>query len=494
MVNDDFGDVYGVMFAITGENISYTKLKEYAQSLKKELLLLNDVAKIDLWGVQQEVIYVEFNRAKLSQLGFSPEQLFGTIQSQNLVQPAGKVKFGPDYIRFDPSGELTGEKAIADLFVGSQNGTLIRIGDVAKVTRGYLEPPQNLMRFNGAPAIGLGISTEDGGNVVRMGEDVMERLHQLEGIRPPGMHVQVVNFQATRVTESLNDFLVNLAESVSIVIGLLLIFMGLRSGLLIGFILLLNILGTFIGMAIWKIDLQLLSLGALVLGLGILVDNAIVVTDVFLIKVQSGLSRKQAAEMAVQSTIWPLLGATLVAIFAFGPVGLNQSNAGEFCRSLFYVMSISLFLSWILAVTVTPLCCFFFLPTPEKITDDSYNSAWYLRFRRLLHAALKRRWLVLAGLTIVLLLSVVGFGKVPKSFFTTSTRNQFIVDYWRAEGTHILEVEKDLARIQAYARSLNGVENVTTFVGEGSLRFVLSYNYKSPDTSYGQLLIQVGGP
>ncbi|MBW1788551.1 MAG: efflux RND transporter permease subunit [Deltaproteobacteria bacterium] len=493
IVNDDYGDVYGVYFAISGSSYSYAELKEYAKYLKKELLLVDNVAKIDFWGDQPEVIYVEFSRAKMNQMGISPARIIQTLDSQNLVEPAGKVKVGPEYLRFNPSGEISGEQAIADLYVAGEDGRLFRLGDIAHVYRGYQDPPDNLMRFNGKPAIGLGISTETGGNVVRMGQAVMKRIQELEAAKPPGMRIDLINYQARRVTESLNTFLINLAEAVAIVIALLLIFMGLRSGLLMGAILLLTILGTFIVMHICDITLQKVSLGALVLALGLLVDNAIVLTDVFLIKLKSGVDRQMAAEQSVKTTIWPLFAATLVAILAFVPVGLNTGAVGEFCQSLFYVIAISLFLSWILAVTITPLFCVLFLPTPKVHLENPYDTPWYRRYRRLLHGCIKRRWVSLLVLLAVLIASVFGFGTLPKAFFSESTRNQFYVDYWLPEGTHISEVEKDLAKINAFIAGQKDVQSVTAFIGEGSLRFLLSYNYQSRDTSYGQLLVQVTG-
>jgi multidrug efflux pump subunit AcrB len=491
MVKDDFGDVYGVYFAISGEKFSNRELKAYAKYLKKELLLVDEVAKIDIWGEQAERIYVEFSRSRLSQLGIAPSQIFSTLASQNFVSPAGKVKHGPEYLRFSPTGDISGDQAIADLYIAGRDGKLFRLGDIAEVVRGYQDPPVQKMLFNGAQAIGLGISTEKGGNVVRMGEDIMARLKDLEGMKPPGMTVDIINFQAARVTESLNDFLVNLAQAVVIVILLLLVFMGLRSGLLIGGVLVLTILGTFVGMFLMDITLQLISLGALVLALGILVDNAIVVTDVFLISLTRGMEKKEAAKIAITTTMWPLLGATLVAILAFAPVGLNPGATGEFCRSLFYVLAISLSLSWLLAITITPVLCVICLKKPAAVLEDPYNTRFYLGFRRFLSTCIQKRGITLVILFIVLVGAGAGFQRVPKYFFPDSTRNQFFVDYWRAEGSHIDEVARDIQEINRYIRALEGVSSVTSFIGEGSLRFILNYKYQSPNTSYGQLLVQV---
>ncbi len=434
---------------------------------------------------------MEFPRAKLSGLGISPEMIFATLASQNLVTPAGRVKHGPDYIRFSPTGELAGEQAISDLYIAGKGGKLFRLGDIALVSRGYEEPEPRKMFFNGKPAIGLGVSTEKGGNVVRMGAAVMDRIQSLSSMQPPGMAVETINFQASRVTQSLDEFMLNLGQAIVIVIGLLLFFMGLRAGLLIGAVLILTILATFVGMFVWDITLQLVSLGALVLALGLLVDNAIVVTDVYLIRLARGDDKLASARMAISSTIWPLLGATLVAILAFVPVGLNPSASGEFCRSLFYVLAISLGLSWIFALTITPVLCIRFLNLPKTHQKDPYDTRFYNKFRQFLHFCIKNRVKTLALLMIILMAALAGFQAVPKNFFPESTRNQFFVDYWRAQGTHINEVGADIQKISQHIRSLEGVDQVTAFVGEGSLRFVLNYNYQPPNTSFGQLLIQV---
>ena len=490
-VRDDFGDVYGVYFAISGQGFSSRELKAYAKYLKKELLLVDEVAKVDIWGDRTEVVYVEFSRARLSQLGISPNMIFATLSSQNDITPAGRVKHGPEYIRFSTTGELSGDKTIADLYIAGSGGKLFRIGDIARVFRGYREPDRKKMLFNGIPAVGLGVSTEKGGNVVRMGAAVMERIKELDAMKPRGMAVDVINFQASRVTRSLDDFMTNLTQAVVIVILLLLLFMGLRTGLIIGAVLILTILATFVGMYIADITLQLISLGALVLALGLLVDNAIVVTDVYLIRLARGDTKRRAAEFSIQSTMWPLFGATLVAILAFVPVGLNPSASGEFCRSLFYVLAISLSFSWIFALTITPILCIRFLKPPKDTGKVPYDRPFYRWFRRFLHLCIQRRFITLSVLGVVLVMALAGFGAIPKSFFPDSTRNQFFVDYWRVQGTHIDEVAKDILKINEYIRSLEGVEQVTSFVGEGSLRFVLNYDYQSPNTSYGQLLVQV---
>ncbi len=491
VVNDDFGDVYGIFFAITGDDYSYEELRKYARSLKKELLLVPEVAKVDFWGLQREAIYVEFDRAKMSQTGVSPAQIYQTISLQNAVESMGKVRIESEYLPLRSSGSFSCIDSIENLYLAGQNAKLVRLGDIAHVSRGYLDPPESLLRFNGKKGIGIGISAESGANVVRMGNAVLKRLKDLEKLRPSGVELHKISFQAENVTESLDMFLENFVEAVAIVIFLLLLFMGWRSGLIIAAVLILSILGTFIGMLLMDIDLQLISLGALIIALGVLVDNAIVVVDVFLIKTERGIPRNTAAVEAVEETQIPLLGATLVAILAFVPVGFNPGNVGEFCRSLFNVMAISLMLSWILAITLAPILCVHLLKTPEKAKEDPYATKGYQIYRQFLHWIIQKKIVTLFFLFFLIALSLYGFEKIPRFFFSESTRNQFYIDYWRAQGSHIEETSQDMEKIEAFLLSQPEIRSVTSFIGQGALRFLLSYNFQLPNTSFGQLLVEV---
>ncbi|MGE4488997.1 MAG: efflux RND transporter permease subunit [Kiritimatiellales bacterium] len=490
VVNDDFGDVFGVFFALTGDGCTYADLKDYADELKKELLLCDDVAKVGFWGMQQEMIYVEFDRALLTQLGLSPEMIAGTLQAQNAVASSGKVEVDGEYLRITPTGDFSSEEAIADLYIGGASG-LVRLGDVATIRRGYQDPPRNLMTYNGQPSVGVGISTVAGGNVVTMGESIRAKLKELESERPAGMELHTIYYQSEMVTESVNSFVVNLIEAVLIVVILLMFFMGWQSGLLIGGVLLMTILGTFVGMYLLHIDLQKISLGALILALGMLVDNAIVVADGILVRVERGDDREKAAEEIVRDTQWPLLGATIVAILAFTAIGFAPGSVGEFCRSLFNVMALSLMLSWVLAVTVTPLLCVWFLKIPDTEGADPYDKPMFKKYRKVLHTSIHHRVITVAGTVLLLVLAIFGFRLVPKSFFPGSTNPYFYVNYWQPAGAHISTTADDLAKIDEHVRSMNGVVNTSGFIGEGALRFVLTYNYELSNPSFGQLLVEV---
>lgn len=497
VVNDDFGDVYGLYYAITGENRSYEELKDYGRDLKKELLLCDDVAKIAFWGVQTEAIYIEMEPTDMSELGISPQQIIGVLQSQDIVQQSGKVRVGEDYVRITPTGDFTSEDQIGETLITSPvSGASFRLRDIATIRRDYVEPPWQVMRFNGKPAIGMGVSTVAGGNAVTMSNAVKERMAELESLRPKGMNAEIIYDQGGMVNEAVNGFVLNLVESVVIVIVLLVLFMGWRSGLLIGGVLLLTILTTFIYMWMNEISLQKISLGALILALGMLVDNAIVVTEGILIKIQKGVDRRKAAEEVVAQTQWPLLGATFIAILAFAAIGYAPGNVGEFCRSLFWVLGASLLFSWVFAVTLTPLLCVWLLPSPKpgkagakELSANPYDRLFFRVYRLFLHKSLRYWPVTLVALVVTVVAAGIAFQNVPSSFFPGSTQPHMLVEYWRPQGTHIDETNRDLAQIEQFIMDQEGVVNASGYVGQSTLRFLLSYDAKDPNSGFGQILV-----
>ena len=493
MVNDDFGDVYGVLFAVTGDGYTYEELKDHVDFLKRELLLVKGVASVNIWGDQQENINLIVSRSRMAELGISMQKIVTTLNLQNQVVYSGLVEVGNDQVRINPNGEFQSVADLGELLIRSDaGGNLIFLKDVVKIERGYSDPPNWIMQYNDKPAIGLGIATVDGGNVVDMGEAVRKRIEELKVETPVGMELGIIAYQSDLVSASVDAFVINLVQALAIVIAVLCITMGLSSGMLMGAILLLTILGTFIAMRILAIDLHIISLGALILALGMLVDNAIVVTEGILIRIQQGMQRKQAAIETVSQTAWPLLGATIVAILAFAAIGTSKDITGEFLNSLFLVMAASLGLSWILAITLTPLFCVQFLP--QKKTGKKggpYSGRTYRLYRRFLSYCLHQRTLSLVVLIGMLVAAVYGFGFVENAFFPNDNRNQFMIDYWRPQGTHITKTEADMEKIGQYLAGLDEVTATTAFIGQGALRFMLSYEPQMPNTSYGQFLVTV---
>jgi len=492
-VNDDFGDVYGVYFAIYGDGFTFRELKDYADLLEKELLLCTDVAKVVLEGVQQEVIYVEISRARLSALGISEKRIYSTLAGKNLMTPSGLVEVGRGYLRIVPTGELDTVQAIGSVVIeGLLSDRQVFLRDVADIRRGYEDPEKKIIRINGRRAISLGISTVFGGNVVEMGKSVDERLRQLEAETPIGIERTRMYDQPAATVLAVNSFVVSLIQALAIVVGVLLLTMGLRSGLIIGAVLLMTICGTLIMMKMNNVPMERISLGALIIALGMLVDNAIVVTEGVLIGIQKGEDRIDAAKAIVSKTMWPLLGATVIAILAFAAIGASQDKTGEYCRSLYSVIMYSLTLSWLLAVFVTPLLCVMFLRAPESGEKvDPYAGRIYMGYRGFLAVCVRHRWATIAVCVLMLVFAVKGFGFVNQSFFPDATTPQFTVDYWVTEGSHIRDTEADLAGIEKHTMGIEGVTNVFTVVGGGATRFMLTYTPEDPNRAYGQMIVSV---
>ncbi|GLQ33293.1 efflux RND transporter permease subunit [Litoribrevibacter albus] len=515
LVNDDFGDVYGIMFNITGEGYSQKELSDYVDFLKRELVLVDGVGKVSVAGIQPEKVFINIDKNKLASLGISLQRIYSIVGNQNSVSNAGSIHVGQENIRLHPTGEFESVDQLENLLISEQGAqNLIYLGDVATVERGYDEIPTNIVRFNGQPAINVGVSFASGVNVVSVGETLRARLNELEGYRPIGIEIDTMYFQPDEVSRSISDFVLNLAEAVVIVIVVLLLFMGFKSGLLIGTVLFLTVLGTFIFMKVFVIDLQRISLGALIIALGMLVDNAIVVTEGILIGRQKGQSTLSSAQAIIKQTVWPLLGATIIAILAFAPIGTSDDATGEFCQTLFYVLSISLFLSWITAITITPFLADFLFKdqskdslqsqntheTPEQDADengqyqapehDPYQGAFFTGYKTLLDFSMRHRVPTMIVMVIALAGSIVGFANIKQSFFPPSTTPIFLIDYWKPQGTDIRDTHYDIQQAEQYILQKEFVQHVTATVGKGAQRFILTYSPEKQYSNYAQLIIR----
>ncbi|MDO6706632.1 efflux RND transporter permease subunit [Photobacterium sp. 1_MG-2023] len=495
-VVDDFGDVYGILLAVTGEGYSYRELNDYVDYLRRELELVNGVGKVQVSGTQQEQVFIEISMQRLSNLGISPQTIYGTLQEQNLVTSAGGIRVGDEYIRVQTTGEFESVEAMGDLIIkdaGSEG--LIYLRDVATIKRGFKEIPDNLVSYNGQQALNLGISFVSGINVVEGGKRVMSRLAELKEQQPVGMDIGVVYSQPSEVDKSVSGFVVSLGQAVIIVIVVLLFFMGLRSGILIGLILLLTVLATFVFMKWMAIDLQRISLGALVIALGMLVDNAIVVVEGILIGMQKGRTRLQAASDIVTQTKWPLLGATVIAVMAFAPIGLSQGSTGEYTRTLFTVLLISLMLSWFTAISLTPFFADLFFKSQKtensEEASDPYKGLVFVLYRKFLEFCMRRAWLTIISLVVMLAASLYGFTQIKQSFFPASTSPMFMVDIWLPEGTDIRATNDTLKRLQQQIEQDDRVEFLSTSAGQGSQRFMLTYSPEKSYAAYGELIIRV---
>ncbi|HAS6962759.1 TPA: efflux RND transporter permease subunit VmeI [Vibrio parahaemolyticus] len=496
-VIDDFGDVYGILLAVTGDGYSYKELLDYVDYLRRELELVDGVSKVSVSGQQQEQVFIEVSMKKLSSIGLSPNTVFNLLSTQNIVSDAGAIRIGDEYIRIQPTGEFQSVDELGDLLItesGAQG--LIFLKDVAEVKRGYVEVPSNIINFNGSLALNVGVSFAQGVNVVEVGKAFDRRLAELKYQQPVGVEISEIYSQPKEVDKSVSGFVISLAQAVGIVIIVLLFFMGLRSGLLIGLILLLTVLGTFIFMKYLAIDLQRISLGALVIALGMLVDNAIVVVEGILIGTQKGRTRLQAATDIVTQTKWPLLGATVIAVTAFAPIGLSEDSTGEYCGTLFTVLLISLMLSWFTAISLTPFFADIFfkgqkIKQGEGEENDPYNGIIFVAYKKFLEFCMRRAWLTVVVLIVGLGASVYGFTLVKQSFFPSSTTPIFQLDVWLPEGTDIRATNDKLKELESWLAEQEHVDHITTTAGKGLQRFMLTYAPEKSYAAYGEITTRV---
>ena len=501
-IGDDFGFVFGFLMALTGDGFSYADLDRYARIIRKELTVVPGVARVDFWGIQDERVYVETSESQLTQLGLTAEDIARTLRIQNRIVDAGRVDLQDRRFRVAPTGEFSSPEEIAALAVtgtslveraeGVRGGDIIRIRDFATVERGYIDPPVNLMRFNGQFAIGMALAPAPGVNAVEVGRAVDRRIDELADVIPAGIELHKISWQSDLVAGSVRDFMINLAQAVAIVLVVLTLTMGVRMAGIIGLSgLIFAILGTFVVMAAWDINLQRVSLGALIISMGMMVDNAIVVADGFVVRLQQGMDRTKAAIEAATQPAWPLLGATVVACMAFYPIFASTADTGEYAGSLFVVVAVSLLMSWLLCQTVTPLMCMKLIPDPKGGSDgsDPYAGKFYERFRGFLSKVIRLRLVFLGSMVALLVMSIFGFGFVPQLFFPDSSRHQFMVDYWEPEGSRIQNVSANLAALEGELLDQPGVVDVSTFIGRGPPRFYLPVNPEDPYPSYAQLIV-----
>lgn len=507
-ISDDFGDVFGFQLAVTGDGFSDAELEGYAKDIKKELSLVEGVARVDLWGVQPKAIYVDVAEQQLAELGMTDQSIVNTLKQQNMVVDGGALDLQDNRFPIAPSGQFLTPAAIADLMIrpsvvdevnqmaagGGQGGRsveLIRLGDIARVREGYSEPPQTLMRFDGEPALGISITNISGVNVVTVGQAIDARLQQLVNELPVGLEVRKVHWMSDVVDQSISGFLISFGQAVAIVLVVITVGMGVRMAVIIGAALVATILGSFILMSVFGIDLQRMSLGALVIALGMMVDNAIVVADGYVARRHKGMSPEEAAVAAAGQPAMPLLGATVIAVMAFYPIFASVEDAGEYCRTLFSVVGIALLFSWLVSMTITPVQCVDQMSNVKSSGGDGFDSPFFRRYQTLLHAAIKARWLTIGMMLSLLVIAVLGFGNVKQLFFPDSSMTKFMIDYWAPEGTRIQQVAADLKAVERKLLEEERIDSVASFIGAGPPRFYLPVDPESPYQSYGQLIVNV---
>lgn len=493
VVADDFGDVYGIYYLLTGDGFSMPELLTYAKDLRKEMLLVQGVGKIQIAGEQEEAIYVEISREQAASLGVSINNIYDTLSLQNAVTDAGDIRVGTNRIEIHPTGEITSIEAIENLIVGGNGGSVLTLRDVADVRRGFIEPPTKMLRYDGKPAIGLGVANVAGYNVVKLGEAIDAKLAELESLRPLGMELHEYYHQGKVVDRAIDDFVVNVLTSLAIVFVTLLVFMGFRSGLVMGLTVVITMAATLMFMWLGGIPMHRISLGALIISLGMLVDNGVVITDGILVGIKQGRDKFEVAKEVARKNVKPLLGGTLVGVIAFAPIGFAPGDTAEFTNSLFWVVMIALSLSWLFAFTITPLLCCWLFPS-AKVDAGEVRVGKASHFKQLYESIIR---LVLTHKLVAILFvatafgaSIWGFQFVRSGFFPASTTPQVVVNFELPKGTDIRETEEQLIRLEAFVQQLDGVENVQTSIGGGTLRYMLTYDTGTDGSSNAQLLVK----
>jgi multidrug efflux pump len=499
--NDEFGDTYGSIFAISGDGFSYAEVKDYADFVRQQLLQVPSVAKVELFGVQDEKIYIEFSHKKFAQLGIPFDSIVSQLNAQNAVEATGVLVTPTDNLQVRVTGAVKSLKDLENLELRA-NGTTFRLGDFAIVKRGYKDPPQDKMRYNGKEVIGLGVSMEKGGDIIELGRNMQAAVDRIEKKLPVGIELERVSNQPKAVSNSVNEFVRSLTEAVLIVLAVSFLSLGLhtkplrvdvRPGLVVGLTIPLVLAVTFLFMRIFDIDLHKISLGALIIALGLLVDDAIIAVEMMVRKMEEGLSRFDAATFAYTSTAMPMLTGTLITAAGFLPIGLAKSAAGEYTFSMFAVNALALLISWFAAVLFTPYIGYLLLKVKPATNADGhhelFDTPFYSRFRAAVNWCVEWRKTTIALTLGVFALGVFGFRFIEQQFFPDSSRPELMVEMWLPEGSAFTATEAQAKKFEAFIRKQEGVESVTSYVGTGSPRFYLPLDQIFPQTNVSQIVV-----
>ena len=488
-VNDSFGDVFGIFLAVTADGYTDAEKYELATFLRRELLTVDGVADVDIQGLPEEAIFVEPDMALSVNQNISLDAIANAIANADAVAQSGSVSSGDAKTRImRPDGSDTVSE-IAGLSLG-QSGHIVNLVDMSHVFRDRVRDPRLIVRFNGDEAFTLGVAGIATENIVEVGNRVDAKLAEMEGEIPAGVELHPIYQQHVVVDQSSNDFLVNLAMSVSIVVAVLAVFMGWRAAVVVGATLFLTVVGTFLFMGFFSIEMERISLGALIIAMGMLVDNAIVVAEGMQIAMLRGKTSREAADEAAGKTQIPLLGATVIGIMAFAGIGLSPDATGEFLFSLFAVIGISLLLSWVLALTVTPMLGHYLFKQGTGGEADAYGGFIFRTYAAMLRLALKLRWLVIIGLVAVTAACFAGFGLMKQQFFPDSNTPLFFVHYKLPQGSPITATSAHMAQVEDWLSEREDVVSFATFVGQGATRFMLTYESEKANPSYGHVIVR----
>ncbi|MBA5803891.1 efflux RND transporter permease subunit [Rhizobium changzhiense] len=490
--DDQFGDVYGNIFAFTADGLSQRELRDFAENARTQILNIPDVGKVDIVGAQDEVIYLEFSTRKIAALGIDRSAIIATLQAQNAVTQSGFVETGPERVALRVGGRFISEDTLRGINL-RVNDRFFPLTDVARISRGYVDPPTSLFRFNGKPAIGLAIGMKTGGNVLAFGEALEKTMSKITQELPVGVSVEQVSDQPKVVEEAVGGFTKALFEAVAIVLAISFISLGMRAGLVVAIAIPLVLAITFMVMFYTGISLQRISLGALIIALGLLVDDAMIAVEMMVARLEAGDSLTKAATYVYTSTAFPMLTGTLVTVAGFIPVAFNKSNAGEFTFTLFVVIGVSLIVSWVVAVLFTPLIGVTILPKTMK-KHAEHKGRFAKIFSSLLQFCLRWRWMTIIATVVLFAASIAGLSMVQQQFFPSSDRPELIVDWNLPQNSSIAETSRQMAQFEQEVLTGNpGVEHWSTYVGRGAPRFVLSFDVQPADVSFGQTVIVTKG-
>jgi multidrug efflux pump len=500
--NDEFGDTLGNLYALTGDGFTYAQIKDHAEKVRLDLLRVKDVAKVELVGEQDEKVFVELSNTKLATLGIDVQSIVAVLQQQNAMLPAGAFETASDKIFLRPSGDFDSVASIREATIRA-NGRLFRLDDIADIRRGYADPPSSRMRFMSNEAIGIGVSMAKGGDIIALGHNLEREVARIQNGLPVGLELHQVSNQPKAVARSINEFVRTLAEAVAIVLLVSFFSLGLRTGLVVALSIPLVLAATFLFMRLFDIGLHKISLGALIVSLGLLVDDAIIAVEMMAIKMEQGWDRVRAASFAYTSTAFPMLTGTLVTAAGFLPIATAASSTGEYTRSLFQVTVIALLVSWVAAVVFIPYLGFKLLPDFAKKSGNHgrevdehavYQKPFYRRFRRLVEWCVRFRKTVILITVAAFTLSVFGFGFVQQQFFPDSTRPELLVDLRLAEGSSIAATEAQVKKLEAVLAKDENVENYVSYVGSGSPRFYLPLDQQLAHNNFAQFVVLAKGP
>ncbi|KAF1074835.1 efflux RND transporter permease subunit [Halodesulfovibrio sp. MK-HDV] len=489
-VNDEFGDVFGFLIALTSDGYTYREMKDEIDIIRNKILRFQKVSKVELWGEQEERIFIEFSNARFAELGVSPFALASVIQSQNIIKPSGQVYDDPERINIRSTGEFLDVDDIRQLSLRFPGGKeSVALSDLTDIKRGFVDPPTTMVQYNGKPAILLAVSMKVGNNIIQLGKELTTLVENVNEELPAGLDLEMAIYTPEYVQTSIFDFLINLAQAFVFVILVMLLFAGIRVGLICGTLVPMAMLTALIFMPLFDVMLERISIAAMIIALGILVDNGVVVSESILVKLGAGQDRKQAVISTAKELSFPLLAASLTTVFAFLPIPLAPSSAGEYCVSLFVVITLTLAASWLLSMTMVPMMCFYLLKPQPSV--ETFSSKIYNAYRKLLMLALKNRFIALAIVFGLFGAALTGFKSVPNIFFPPNERGQFMIDFWQPYGTDIRATERRYEKLEKFLMKQKEFKSVLTFVGTGGPRWYLPLDLEQQNENLATLIINI---